>query len=216
MAPILSYGHRTLPVAMMLSLPLVNDPTSEPSMNIPEQFHVVFFRMTVVFRGAVYFDRGATWFTLGTAVTGTRALNYSTFSNFQAPTSSSVGVGQAGSTMYGYEIGVDADHNYFTTAGSSVAKAFEQIEYSVCVVRAIYMRDALLRSYLGRVIIRSTLAHDPYTGLSQGDYLSAVRNEWNSNQTTDGSRCGGRCFPNQNWWWVSLGGSCGDFQWLFC
>ena len=136
------------------------------------------------FKGAVYFDRGVTWFTQGTSVVGTRALNYGTFSAFQSPTAPTVGAGQAGSTTYGFELGIDADHNYYTTAGSSVATALEGIEYSVCVVRAIYMRDVLLRPYLGRVIIRATLAHDPYTGLSQGGYLDAVRTEWNTNQTS--------------------------------
>ena len=135
------------------------------------------------FRGAVYFDRGVTWFTLGTTVVETRALDYSTYSAFQTPSAPSVGAGQAGSTMYAYDLGVDADYDYFNRAGNNVAKAFEGIEYSVCVVRAIYMRDALLRPYLGRVIIRATLAQDPYTGLSQGDYLNALRTEWNTNHT---------------------------------
>ena len=135
------------------------------------------------FRGAVYFDRGATWFTLGTGVVETRALDYSTFSAFQTPSAPTVGAGQAGSTMYAYDLGVDADYDYFNRAGNNVAKAFEGIEYSVCVVRAIYMRDALLRPYLGRVIIRSTLAQDPYVGLTSGGYLRALRAEWNTNHT---------------------------------
>lgn len=133
------------------------------------------------FRGAVYFDRGATWFTSGTGVTGTRADGYADFTGYQLSSAPTVNPGLAGNTMYGYELGVDADYNYFSTAGS-VAKAFEQIEFSVCVVRAIYMRDVLLRPYLGRVIVRSTLAEDPYTGSTQGDYLGRVRNEWNDNQ----------------------------------
>ncbi|MCK4564594.1 MAG: cadherin-like domain-containing protein, partial [Verrucomicrobia bacterium] len=135
------------------------------------------------FRGAVYFDRGVTWFTLGTTVVETRALDYGTFSAFQYPSAPTVGAGQAGSTMYAYDLGVDADYDYFSNAGNNVAKAFEGIEYSVCLVRAIYMRDALLRPYLGRVIIRATLAQDPYTGLSQGDYLGALKTEWNTNHT---------------------------------
>ena len=132
------------------------------------------------FWGAVYFDRGVTWFTLGTSVYQTRALDYGTFSSFEFPGSSSVLPDQAGTTMYGYDLGIDVDYNYYSNAGSTEA-AFERIEYSVCVVRAIYMRDVLLRPYLGRVIIRATLAQDPYTGLTQGDYLSAVRTEWNTN-----------------------------------
>lgn len=135
------------------------------------------------FKGAVYFDRGVTWFTIGSSVNFTRAEDYGAFSNFQLPTESTVTAGQAGSTMYGYELAVDVDHDYFTSRNSSVASAFETIEYSVCVVRSIYMRDALLRPYLGRVIVRSTLAHDPYTGLTQGNYLSAVKTEWETNHS---------------------------------
>ena len=88
---------------------------------------------------------------------------------------------------YEFELSMDfvskEDYDYYNTAGS-MAKAFEQIEYSVSVVRAIYMRDVLLRPYLGRVIVRAILAHDPYTGLTQGDYLSAVRLEWNNNHAS--------------------------------
>lgn len=135
------------------------------------------------FKGAVYFDRGVTWFTVGSSVNFTRAEDYGAFSNFQIPTASTVTAGQAGSEMYAYELGVDVDYDYFTSRNSSVASTLETIEYSVCVVRAIYMRDALLRPYLGRVIVRSTLAHDPYTGLTQGNYLSAVKTEWETNHS---------------------------------
>ena len=83
-----------------------------------------------------------------------------------------------------FDLGVDADHGYPQEANNSLSCALEGIEYSISVVRAIYMRDALLRPYLARVIIRSELSQDPYTGLSQGSYLSAVRSEWNDNQTS--------------------------------
>ena len=134
------------------------------------------------FRGAVYFDRGVSWFTTDNAVISTRALDYGSFSNFAYPFIPTVQAGQAGSVMYGFDVGVDADYDYYNNAGST-ATAFENIEYSVCLVRAIYMKDVLLQPYLGRVIIRASLPHDPYTGLTQGDYLSAVRTEWNTNHT---------------------------------
>ncbi len=132
------------------------------------------------FWGVVYFDRGVTWFTLGTAVYETRALDYSNFTNFQYPTAPSVATGQAGTTMYAFDVGIDADYYYYAAAGSTAA-AFEQIEFSTSAVRTIYMRDALLQQYLGRVIIRASLAQDPYEGAS--DYLGAVRTEWNTNHT---------------------------------
>jgi Concanavalin A-like lectin/glucanases superfamily/HYR domain/Metallo-peptidase family M12 len=139
-----------------------------------------------IFRGAVYFDRGKAWNTLGMAVVGTRATNYDAgvFNNYQFPTEPTVGVNQAGTNMYRFDVAVDADHNFYTNAVSSMSNALEHIEYSFSCMRAVYMRDALLRPYLARVIVRSTLAHDPYTGLTQGDYLNALRSHWNTNQTT--------------------------------
>ena len=137
------------------------------------------------FQGAIYFDRGVTWFTSGTSVVDTRGLEYATFSDFQIPTVATVSAGHGGTTMYGYELGVDASNDYFVARGS-VANTFETIEYSVAVTRALYMRDVLLRPYLGRVIIRTTLAQSPYAtiGSSQGQaYLDAVKAEWNNNQT---------------------------------
>jgi len=83
--------------------------------------------------------------------------------------------------MHAFELGVDADYDYFTDAQSNLATVLERIEYSIAVTRAIYMRDALIRPYLGRVIIRSTLEHDPYSTLTQRDFLDAIRTEWNNN-----------------------------------
>jgi hypothetical protein len=136
------------------------------------------------FKGAVYFTRGVTWFTRGEAVVDTRALAYASFARYGYPTAPTVVPRLAGTVMYGFDLGVDADYDYFAKAGKSVAAAFEGIEYSLAVTRAIYMRDCLLRPYLGRVIIRASRTHDPYTGLSGGEYLNAVRAEWNQRQTT--------------------------------
>ncbi len=135
------------------------------------------------FRGAIYFDRGETWFTLGTTVHTTRALGYGSFSAFVLPTADTVSAGHAGTTMYGYELCLDAANNYYTANGS-VAKTFEMIEYSVAVTRAIYMRDVLLRPYLGRVILRTTESQSPYNSVTTGqEYLAAVKAEWEANQT---------------------------------
>ncbi len=136
------------------------------------------------FRGAIYFDRGVTWRTLGNAVEGTQALNYAadTFTDYNIPGAPSVSAGQAGSTTYGYDIGIDAENGYYTGPGtSSVAKTFELIEYNISLTRAQYMRDALLRPYLGRVIVRTDAAQDPYTAVGGGDYLNTLRTHWNTN-----------------------------------
>lgn len=136
-----------------------------------------------IFRGAVYFKRGGSWFTSGNSVNSTRGMDAETWTGYNVSSSPTVTAGQAGSTMYAYELAVDVDYNYFGSAGSNNSTAFESIEYSVALVRATYMRDALLRPYLGRVIIRATLEHDPYTGQSQGGYLSALKTEWENNQS---------------------------------
>ncbi|MCI0498283.1 MAG: M12 family metallo-peptidase, partial [Planctomycetales bacterium] len=131
------------------------------------------------FKGAVYFDRGRTWFTLGSSVTSTRGLTQP--STYTVP-SFTVTPGHGGTTTYGFDAGVDADYDYYSVRGaSSIAKAFEMIEYSVAVTRAMYMQNTLLRPYLARVIIRTSQTQDPANGLTGGSYLDAVRNEWNTN-----------------------------------
>ena len=133
------------------------------------------------FRGAVYFDRGGTWWTLGSSVTGTRGLTQPTSYTYPGYT---VSAGHGGIRTYGFDVGVDADYDYYSSrAGSNIATCFEMIEYSVAVTRALYMQNVLLRPYLGRVIIRTSQAQDPANGLTGGDYLNAVRTEWNTNQT---------------------------------
>ena len=133
------------------------------------------------FRGAVYFDRGGTWWTLGTSVIDTRALTQPTTYNYPSYT---VSAGHGGTTTYRFDVGVDADYDYYSSrAGGSVAKAFEMIEYSVATTRALYMQNVLLRPYLGRVIIRTSQVQDPADGLTGNAYLNALRTEWQANQT---------------------------------
>ena len=106
------------------------------------------------FRGAVVFDRGVTWYTANDAVVDTRGLTYATFSDYQYPGAPTIQAGQAGSTMYGFDVGIDADYDYFhDTGGGSIAQTFENIEYSVCLVRAMYMKDVLLQPFLAEIII---------------------------------------------------------------
>jgi len=139
-----------------------------------------------VFRGALYFDRGGTWFTLGGEVVDTRATSYDPFSDYEFPTASTVTAGQAGTRMYAFDLAVDADFDFYEDAGSDLALALERIEFSATLVRAIYLRDAILRLDLGRVIIRATEAQNPYNGLSGGGYLSELRSHWRDLQTDSG------------------------------
>lgn len=131
------------------------------------------------FRGVVYFDRGGTWFTLDNAVQYDRGMWQP--ASFDTP-GWTTSPGQAGTTMYGFTVGIDADFDYFNVrSGASVAKAFENIEFSVAATRALYMQNVLTRPYLGRVIIRTSKTQDPADGLGGGNYLDAVRTEWNNN-----------------------------------
>ncbi len=138
------------------------------------------------FMGAVYFDRGVTWFTSNGTVTKTRGLEYAvdTFIGYSSPSAPSVAPGQAGTNMYGFDVGIDAHYSYYSVrGGSDIAHTFELIEYSVICTSAIYMRDTMLRPYLGRVIIRADLTYDPFIGMRFGDYLSGLRTHWNGNHT---------------------------------
>ncbi len=133
-----------------------------------------------VFLGAVYFDRGGTWWTHGTSVIQTRGLTQPSSYGM----SYSVDPGHAGTTTYAFDVGVDVDNDYYSVrCGSDVDLTFERIEWSVALTRALYMQNALLRPYLGRVIIRADKSQDPYDAVSGGDYLNALKIHWNSNHT---------------------------------
>lgn len=133
------------------------------------------------FKGGVIFDRGRTWYTLDAAVTSASGIAQPTSFGYTGLT---VGPGQGGSTVYGFDVGIDARYEYFTDRGNSdLARTFEIIEHSLAATRALYLHDALLQPFLGRVIIRTDAAQDPANGLTGGNYLDAVRNEWNNNHT---------------------------------
>ncbi len=133
------------------------------------------------FQGAVYFDRGATWFTLNGSVASTRGTGYAadTFRDFTLPEAALPESGQAGTNTYRMDVGIDASYDYYAQQGST-ASCMEMIEYSVNNVRAMYMRDVMLRPALARVIIRGAANKDPY---SQSMELSGIEDEWEQNQT---------------------------------
>lgn len=133
------------------------------------------------FWGAVIFDRGGTWHTLGSAVTSTRYDKARP--NFGFP-SVELTPGQAGTTTYGFDIAADVNSDSYTATGSSVAKSFEGVEYTITVLRALYMSNALLRPHLARVVIRTSAAVDPLKGMSSNSTLPALKTEWLANHAT--------------------------------
>lgn len=133
-----------------------------------------------VFKGGVIFDRGGTWYILDQTVTSADWLTQPSSFGFTWDT---VAAGQGGSTVYGFDVGIDARYEYFAErGGGSLAKTLEVIEYAVTQNRALYLHDALLRPFLARVIIRADAAQDPAKGLTGGTYLDALKNHWNSGQ----------------------------------
>ncbi|WP_205847956.1 DUF7594 domain-containing protein [Anaerohalosphaera lusitana] len=130
----------------------------------------------------IYFDRGYTWFTSGAYVTGTRGGNAESFC---LPTMGTVTPGKAGSDIYRFDVGIDCDYRYYSRRGYDVQKCVELVEFSVCQVKAIYMRDALLRPALGRVVIRASQAHCPYDGITGTALLNPFKDEWNYNHSPD-------------------------------
>ena len=133
------------------------------------------------FWGAVIFDRGGTWHTLGSAVTSTRYAGARP--NYVFP-SLELTPGQAGTTTYGFDIAADVNSDSFTATGSSITKSFEGVEYTISVLRALYMSNALLRPHLARVIIRTSAAVDTLKAMDEFTTLPLVKAEWLANQTT--------------------------------
>lgn len=133
------------------------------------------------FWGAVIFDRGGTWHTLGSAVTSTRYDNARP--NFAFP-SLELTPGQAGTTIYGFDIAADVNSDSFTATGSNISKSFEGVEYTMTVLRALYMSNALLRPHLARVVIRTSAAVDNLKGMTEQATLPLLKAEWLANQTT--------------------------------
>ena len=130
------------------------------------------------FWGAVIFDRGGTWHTLGGAVTSTRYDKARP--NFAFP-SLELTPGQAGTKTFGFDIAADVNSDSFTATGGSVAKSLEGVEYTVTVLRALYMSNALLRPHLARVVIRTSAAVDMLKGMTSNATLPALKTEWLAN-----------------------------------
>ena len=85
------------------------------------------------------------------------------------------------------ELGLDLASDYFIAAGSSVAVALAKAEESVNAMNAVYVRDALLEYQIGRIIVRTNPATDPYAGITDSlPFLYAVVEEWNRNQQDSG------------------------------
>ena len=168
------------------------------------------------FKGAILFARGGTWYTQGENVSRTQAISYEEFEDYGFPTGATVTRGLGGAQMHGFDLAVDVSNTYYSQIGSQTGVALERVEFTVNLIRAIYMRDALIRPYLGRVILRTDTFQDPYNGSSGWfNMLTRVRTEWNGNQA-DAIRqlsivVGGGGFRN-GWSWIGAVGTTNGYS----
>ncbi|AQT67119.1 Alpha-amylase/pullulanase [Anaerohalosphaera lusitana] len=132
-----------------------------------------------VLKARVYFDRGATWYTYGSSVTGTRGTGAE---SFKMPSKPSVTPGKWGTDTYKFDVGFDCDYRYYDRM-NSVDACFEMVEFSTVCLKVQYLQDALLMPAIGRVIIRTSRQHCPYYNYSGTGILNPFRTEWNTNQS---------------------------------
>jgi len=129
-------------------------------------------------RGSIVFDRGGTWFTLDSAVAGTRGLDAPTYA---WPGKPNLAAGKAGTVTRGWDLAVDSDSEFHAEHGASVPVLLDLLEYGISNVRALYAQNALLQPRLARVILRTSAARDPFTGTS--GFLGQLRDHWRAEQT---------------------------------
>jgi hypothetical protein len=129
----------------------------------------------------VYFDRGYTWFTLGSSKYGERG-DYPAY--LHMPTMDNVTSGHAGTTTYLWDQGIDISYRHFNQyAGNDAATCLEQVEFMAMQLKAIYLRDALIIPGLARVVMRGSQAHCPYYDFQDNSRLTILKNEWETNHT---------------------------------
>ena len=168
------------------------------------------------FKGAILFARGTMWYTQGENVSRTQATDYQDFTDYRFPIGTTATSSLGGMEMHGFDLAVDVSNSYYTQIGAQTAAALERVEYTTNLIRAIYMRDAMIRPYLGRVMLRADVSQDPYNGSSGWfDMMSRARTEWNNNQS-DAPRqlvtvVGGGGFRN-GWSWIGVVGASNGYS----
>lgn len=134
-----------------------------------------------VFRGLIIFDRGNTWYVKGNSVHRTLGWNLAKY--FKYPTVEAV-PGQVGTAITHLALAFDVSSEAYTNLGGNMQQALEEVEYAAALQRGLYMTNLLVRPYVARVIIRTSGAVDPYVGLNTGQFLNAVKTEWQTKQAS--------------------------------
>jgi regulation of enolase protein 1 (concanavalin A-like superfamily) len=125
----------------------------------------------------IYFESGVEWSSTG----GTASVRGSTNWTPAWPTTL-VPAGGAGATVYVAELGIDASNDQYVAANSNVDDTVEISEFSVMASNLAYLRDAAILHKIGKVVVRTGLAADPYEphGGDTGLLLDEVRDQWNN------------------------------------
>ncbi|MCP4340890.1 MAG: hypothetical protein GY799_18870, partial [Desulfobulbaceae bacterium] len=98
---------------------------------------------------------------------------------YSYPTAPTVGAGRAGTTMYQVGIGVDIDSNgYEWRCNSDPDTAVERVEMIHLEMAQAQMQDFLIKPVLRRLVIRGSVAQDPYEGTSGTALLPLVGGAW--------------------------------------
>ncbi len=78
------------------------------------------------------------------------------------------------------EVGIEADHNFFTANSSSVPAVLFQIEDMMSEVDVIYQRDTMLAWEITEIVVRASAAVNPYTTNDPDLLLIQVENIWDT------------------------------------
>ncbi|BCU76735.1 zinc-dependent metalloprotease family protein [Luteolibacter sp. LG18] len=127
-------------------------------------------------RTSIIFEDGTTWRGTTLSMTIPAAASWTPiYPTTVAP------AGGAGSSVYAADVALDLTPSYYTATGSNVDNALEMAEYCLIETDAVYLRDAAIKMQLGRVIVRTSTADDPYAGSSDlSVLLPGMRDHWNN------------------------------------
>ena len=104
--------------------------------------------------------------------------------NDSAKSASPLEAASSATTLYVAEIAFEADYEYFLGNGSSISNTVADIESILNSVNTIYENDVQIRHVLTEIIIRETVASDPYTTTVASNLIVEVRNQWNNNHSS--------------------------------
>jgi hypothetical protein len=79
------------------------------------------------------------------------------------------------------EIACDADYNFYQRNGSNLQNTINDVENVIAGVNVAYERDVELTHSITTIIVRTSLADNPYTTNDPGNLLDQFRSVWRAN-----------------------------------